>query len=105
MKLTSGIATLFLVAGLVSAIDEKYSCINNKCAARCNPTNDERDGEISVDHFEHGKPYCYLRKTGTRPGSEDKPITCLDGVGCSHPASGADCLTKDWNEEEGGCSL
>ncbi|OJJ08757.1 hypothetical protein ASPVEDRAFT_34888 [Aspergillus versicolor CBS 583.65] len=95
MKLSLG--TLALALGdlnMVSAFTETYSCYSNKCTGACTPTDGGRDGIPTEVQWGEGQAWCYLKKTGRRPGSEDAPITCLDGVGCSVPASGAGYLAE-----------
>ncbi|BCS25343.1 uncharacterized protein APUU_50054S [Aspergillus puulaauensis] len=106
MKLSLGI--LALAAGslnTVSAFTETYSCYSKKCTGACTPSDGGRDGTPTEVQWGEGQAWCYLKKTGRVSGSDDLPITCLDGLGCSNPASGAVCLTKDWDENMGGCSV
>lgn len=74
------------------------------CNGACTPKDGGRDGIPTGVQWGEGQPWCYLQKTGKKPGSDISPIHCLPGIGCSVPYE-AVCLTKDWDEEKGGCTL
>ena len=81
-----------------------YTCWAQKCAGTCDPTDGGRSGTVTGTTIHHGDNWCYL-KSGRDKDLHDQPRKCDPTLGCAPPQPGhIECVTKDWDEDKGGCS-